>query len=547
MYLNSGTKNFHAKRVLLFLETQDNPLYYKYVYSIAKKIHDDAGFLHIALINEQFSAKKISSAVRFLKRSKCQAVFSNDLMTTFGFEVSIINIDHASSQIRRTVDEVLNEVTYCHELRNIFPGYKYLGLSVHSLFCSNISLSSDPLIRIHNFRKELRTACERFFQYFQFGNDFMQENIYDLVIFANGRTPEQAVFKELAESRGVPWMALEHGAKPGESYHLESFQTQDRLGTQDLISVIKSQLTGAEIAKIEIFYEEWSRNQRFNVHQNPTLAFREHEKTSRLVEDRCLPIFTSSIDEEVSCPNWSEDNIRSLLSATVALCHSAYELGWEPIVVIHPNTLNKKWHDLSFMLSVLINEKLKFALPWDSVSSYEYLNQSEFVFTWRSTIGLEAIISRKRVSALSDTTYDVVVSLPEAHKLLAQNNLVDFVNFEREAFTSKLVIYYYTNYGTSVIENLSEDDLLAVLNYESLLPLGSFFLSLRNRYKRYINPLKVFQATPKEFLSLLYKCVPRRYVNLIMLFFVKKYSNRIPELVQSVDDLERNPSNLGNF
>ena len=547
MYLNSGTKNFHGKRVLIFLENQDNPLYYRYVYSIAKRIHDDAGFLHIILIGEQFSVKKISSTVRFLKRKKCQAVFSNDLLTTVGFEVSSINVKQASPQIRRTVSEVLSEVTYCHELRSIFPSYKYLGLSVHSLFCSNISLSSDPLIRIDNFRKELQTACERFFQYFQFGKELIQEKTFDLVIFANGRTPEQAVFKELSELRGIPWMALEHGAKPGESYHLESFQTQDRFRTQELISLIKSRLTGVEIAEIENFYEEWSRNQRFNVNQNPTLAFREHELTPKLLKDRCLPIFTSSIDEEVSCPNWSEDNIRSLLSETVALCHSAFELGWEPIVVIHPNTLNKKWHDLSFMLSVLLKEKIEFALPWDSVSSYEYLNQCEFAITWRSTIGLEGIISGKRVSALSDTTYDKLISLPEARELFVQDSPLDFVNIESDAFTSKLVIYYYMNYGTPVIENLLEDDVLAILNYESVLPLGSFYLSLRNRYKHYINPLKVFRATPKEFLSLLYKYVPPRYVTLIMLACVKKYSDRIPDLVRNVDGLERNPPNLGNF
>ena len=547
MYLNSGRKNFHEKRVLIFLETQDNPLYYQYIYSIAKKIHDDKGFLHIVSIKDRFSIKNIFSIVRFVKQKKCQAVFFNDLKIAFGSEVSFLYLEQLSKQVRGAVNKVLYETTYCYELRNIFPQYNYLGSSVHSLFCSNLSLSSDPLIQTHSFRKELRAACERFLLYFEAGNGFIKEHTFDFVIFTNGRTPEQAVFKELSESYGIPWMALEHGAKPGESYHLENFQTQDRLKTQELISTINSKLTITEIAEIELFYQEWSRNQRFNVTQNSTLVFREHEKPARKLNSRCLPIFTSSIDEEVSCPNWSEDNIRSLLSATVSLCHEAREYGWEPIVVIHPNTLNKKWHDLSFMLSVLQNEGIEIALPWDAVSSYEYLNRCQVAFTWRSTIGLEAIISRKGVSALSDTTYDKLVSLPNIQEVFTDSDYMSRANLETDIFMSKLVIYFYTHYGTSVTENLLPNDLLTILNYESLLPIGSFYLSLRNRYRRYVNPLKVFRATPREFLSFLYRCFSRRYVSRVMLAFVKIYSNRIPGLVQNDGGLENNRPNLGNF
>ena len=115
MYFNSGNKNFHSKRVVVFLETQDNPLYYQYVYSIAKKIHDDNGFLHIAFIQERFTFKYIFSIIRFLKRKKCQNILSKDINRAFGYEVSCLNLGQISPQISSAIYRILREITFCYQ------------------------------------------------------------------------------------------------------------------------------------------------------------------------------------------------------------------------------------------------------------------------------------------------------------------------------------------------------------------------------------------------------------------------------------------------
>ena len=534
MYLNSGVQKFSGKRVVIFLETLDNPLYYQYVYAITKNVHADGGSLHLVFIGERTTTSNLLHLVRYIKKKRCRNIFATDLKINFNAKVSNLSLNHSNLNYRSVNQNILKACQYSYELRSVFPEYRYLGQSLHSYFCSSLSLSSDPLYEIRKHRRQLRNACIQFQSTLLATIDFKRQNDFDLVIFTNGRTPEQAVFKEFAESYKIPWMSLEHGAKPGESYHLEDFQTQDRLETQNLISKIEKDLSSESVSEINNFFENWSLSQMTDVNQNSTLAFRKKTEITPNSSSKVIPIFTSSIDEEVSCPNWSEDNIRNLLSETIRVYRTFVDLGWEPIVVIHPNTLNKKWHDLSFMLTELMKHGVRVGLPWDSKSSYQYLNDCKFAVTWRSTIGLEAIVAGKSLAILSDATYDKVVNLNPASMLFETKRTDNFRYPDNEIFMAKLVIFYYTNYGRSVRDQLSENDLQNIQKYQKVLPLGSLYFSVRNRLRRHLNPFKIYQATPKECISLLLKFLPREHLSGVMLFLARKYSVRIVELPQNV-------------
>ena len=235
MEINTGKKDFSNQRVIIFFETQDNPFYYQYLYAIARKIQIDSGHLEVLILKERLTRQSILYFIRFLKRKKCQSTVAKDLKEILGASVEVRRVSRPGRVRKKLVMEEISLAESAIDLLGLFPDSKYLGAALHSYFCSALSMSSDPLFKIRNYRGALREVALKFFDYQDIAQDVLRSASFDLMIFTNGRTPEQAVFKECAESALIPWLCLEHGARPGETYFLENFQTQDRVGTQSLI------------------------------------------------------------------------------------------------------------------------------------------------------------------------------------------------------------------------------------------------------------------------------------------------------------------------
>ena len=522
MEINSGPKNFSKKKIILFLETVDNPFYYQYIYAISKKINDSDGFLQIVTLNESFALHKLKNLPRFLKRRRALRFVQLDLLATFP-NISIINkSSKVSREVNNYASRALQAIDFTEQLRDVYPKYKYLGPSLHSLSTSAFTMSSDPLAKIRKYKKLLKRACSSYISYFQIAKESIKDFNPELLILFNGRTPEQAVFREAAENLNLPWLCLEHGAKPGITYFLENFQTQDRKKTQDLIRCFSQNLSAEDLCQIEMEIDNWIKRQSSDHTQNPTLLLRNLQVSNFLNSEDTFPIFTSSIDEEMSCPNWSDDNVRNLTARTIKASEVSTSIGLHPVVVIHPNTLNKKWHDLSLIYTELNNKGIKVALPWHEVSSYEYLEKSRLIATWRSTIGLEAVLKGKQVVLLSDTVYDELI------KFKSMND-IDFLNVGNEnrqqtdSLFAKLTIFYYTNFGYDLFENLTNAEIKNIKNYEKMLPLGGILRSIRNKGRKYSRPFKLYGATPREVFDFLSLFMSRNQTESVMKFLIKHY------------------------
>ena len=522
MEINTGPKDFSNKHVMLFLETQDNPFYYQYVYAICKEITGSGGYLQVVTIAESFEWHKIRSSLRYLRRKRALKALERDMAATF----PSVKHEHESSnlnvEISQRAKSALHGLKLVNQLTDVLPKYRYLGPSLHSLCTSAFTMSSDPLAKIAKYRTLLERACAKYIWHLQIAQNYIQNYGPDVIIFLNGRTPEQAAFKEIAENLDVPWLALEHGAKPGKTYFLEKFQTQDRLKTQELIKNSSRQLNPQELERVLLKTEMWIHKQSSDRKQNPTLGLRDLSVNDLGVGHSIFPIFTSSIDEEMSCPNWSEDNVRSLTSRSILLSELAIKNGLIPVVVLHPNTLNKRWHDLSLVYSELNKNNLTISLPWSPISSYEYLERSNLVATWRSTIGLEGILRNKPLILLSDSVYDELVSFSTFERI---NQAISKKPRIKETDTkfAKLVINYYLNFGYDLLVNLDSDDLVKINKYEKILPLGGLIPSIRNKIRKFIRPLKVYGATPREVFDFLSYFMPRKAVESVMIFLITRY------------------------
>jgi hypothetical protein len=520
--MNSGTKNFSKKRVILFLETIDNPFYYQYLYAISKKISDSEGHLQIVSLDEAFSIHNIKSSPRFLRRRRALRLVEMDLLSS----LPNISVSHRSSRPTRNVKKYtrlkLLPLGLTDELREVFPEYKYLGPSLHSLSTSALTMSSDPMAKIVKYKNVLRRACSSYITNFQIANESIKQFNPELLILLNGRTPEQAVFREVAEKMNLSWLCLEHGAKPGKSYFLEDFQTQDRQRTQEIIRSYSQNLSTDDLDCILTEIDFWIQRQSSDRNQNPTLSLRDLNKPKLPAGQEFFPIFTSSIDEEMSCPNWSNDNVRSLTERTIKAAKLAALKGLYPVVVIHPNTLNKKWHDLSLIYSELKKQDVEISLPWHQISSYEYLEVSRVIATWRSTIGLEAVLKDKEVVLLSDTVYDELIDFQSLSSIDFSNLVTNRRNF-LDILLAKLTIHYYTNFGYDLFVDLSSAEIEKIQTYEKLLPLGGIVRSIQNKVRKYLRPLRVYGATPREVFDFLSLFMPRQKVDLVMKFLITNY------------------------
>ena len=522
MEINTGPKDFSNKRVILFLETQDNPFYYQYVYAISKQITSSSGQLQVVMISESFEWQNIRSFFRYLRRKRGLIALTKDLADTFPQIKQECVSSKLNLDIKKGAKSALHGLTLVGHLSEVLPQYQYLGPSLHSLCTSAFSMSSDPLVKISKYRTLLERACAKYIWHFQIAQRYIQDFSPNVIIFLNGRTPEQAAFKEIAEKLNVPWLALEHGANPGKTYFLENFQTQDRLETQELIRNSSRQLTPQELDQILLETEIWIQKQTSDRKQNPTLGLRDLSANNSDISQNVFPIFTSSIDEEMSCPGWSEDNVRSLTGRTIILSEIAHKNGLIPVVIIHPNTLNKRWHDLSLVYSELNRNKISISLPWNLISSYEYLQKSTFVATWRSTIGLEAILRNKPLILLSDTVYDELVSFIPIEEV-DQTISIKPQDQEMDTKFAKLVINYYLNFGYGLLNGLDSSDLIKINEYQKILPLGGFTKSIRNKIRKILRPLKLYGATPREVFDFLSYFMPRKTVESIMIFLIKHY------------------------
>jgi hypothetical protein len=266
----------------------------------------------------------------------------------------------------------------------------------------------------------------------------------------------------------------------------------------------------------------WIQRQSSDRNQNPTLSLRDLNKPKLPAGQEFFPIFTSSIDEEMSCPNWSNDNVRSLTERTIKAAKLAALKGLYPVVVIHPNTLNKKWHDLSLIYSELKKQDVEISLPWHQISSYEYLEVSRVIATWRSTIGLEAVLKDKEVVLLSDTVYDELIDFQSLSSIDFSNLVTNRRNF-LDILLAKLTIHYYTNFGYDLFVDLSSAEIEKIQTYEKLLPLGGIVRSIQNKVRKYLRPLRVYGATPREVFDFLSLFMPRQKVDLVMKFLITNY------------------------
>ncbi len=380
-----------------------------------------------------------------------------------------------------------------------------LGKSLYSEFATAVALTSDPNFSVIHMQNRIHRMIRKYLyshEKSRLAVEFFQP---DAIIILNGRFLQQAASKDVAADYSIPVYFLEHGGQPGEKYHLELFQTQDRLEFQKSYFGDVTR-THIPTEKIDALLYQYQTNSLLN----PFIANRLSQESKKNGQGPLASIFTSSIDEEISCPNWNNDNVENLTNRTISISNYLMGRGYQVIVAIHPNAMNKSWTDLSLQVRTLTQNGIAFMPPWSDSSSYKLLGDSDLVVTWRSTIGLEAAAYGKELLVISDSHFDLILS-EEQSDLSHFGHYFPFTIDNQNA--AKDYLFHLRNHGYQLTQELDRKDKLFLSFMYVLMPLGGVRRALQRRLRPIFNLISR-KYTPSDYFWLLNKLRFRNYKQL---------------------------------
>lgn len=502
----SLNENLHKwDDTLICLPLLGNPFYYDYLIDIIGQFQDPSKQLILAPL--PYSGIKRFSLERRLERTR--KFFLNEIAR---IHPGIRIISPATENKTETLD-LISKLTFASELRKLDMPFKLLGSSLSSTFSSSLSMSSSPFISLEPYKKQLLDySCEYQNIYWHLISILKQNpEIKDVILF-NGRFPDQAPIIEVSELKKVRWWALEHGSNPGKKFFLENFRTQDRRVFQDKVENLFTASSRNSKMNFEDIGLRWLKNQDSDPKQNEFLRLNQ-SNALRAPQKNLVGIYTSSLDEGISLPGWNHDDIEILADKSFKIFLKLRDSGLNPLLVVHPNTMNKKWHDLRILLRAFKDYEDCVIYPWDAMSSYELLNQSKFVVTWRSTIGLEAVARGKNLILLSQSHYDTFLDIP----IWENEDSIDLPeNVDPDKLSKALFMLGYLSTRGIKLREFNKAETKISLEIHKQLPLGSRLKSVKNKLRLFIIPIPFKNYTPNQVSRFLRYFLPAKKVNLIL-------------------------------
>ena len=354
------------------------------------------------------------------------------------YDLRVRVIDNIKERKKQYSDQIRHDAV--ESCNNSIRSY----LSTHKLKTEGI----EPYLNKKKIKKLWSKQEENYFDILSFlENDPSLKTLIGKIIFLNGRLPNQSAIKYFCTSFGKSFLSLEEGRPPNKRMHLSRNQTAVMSEfAQELASQLKR--SNNPIQKQIDFSEEFlQRNmtdRNFNHHLN--LAKDEiHYDHSNLDNVKIATIFTSTIGEFIANNGVESYGWGSQYEAIESTVKYLLERNYEVLIRMHPNSARFSWRDIKKILDIEIIYGIRVYPPWAQINSYDLVTKSEFVFTWGSTIGLEASALGKKTYIFSPTYYSLIADV----RIFSPRSLVeqDLESWITNRDLAKQAIYISNNHG----------------------------------------------------------------------------------------------------
>lgn len=278
-----------------------------------------------------------------------------------------------------------------------------IGMAISS-FIISLTRDSDPILNQYN--KLINNLELAYFQIFKYLDSLNLSSSKDEIWVCNGRPFHERVVVEYARIKSIPTKFYEIGGDGSNQErwilhensphnrlaHQESIKQQFRLTTPNLISI-----------------NEWFRSQRPGGQNIFTKNFDSNIGNDLL--DNFFVYFSSSDDEVSAISREWVSSWKTQLNAVNELIRVFVDRPDLKLVIrVHPNQKNKSENDKNKWKSLVSQSRNVFIYNFDSnINSYELLSKAKGVFTYGSTIGVEASYLKKPAALLSNSRWDSII------------------------------------------------------------------------------------------------------------------------------------------
>ena len=475
---------FRNSKSVFFLGEWNNPEYYRYLCEIAWIANSVCGEIHIVKYNipKDIAIQKFQTF--FLQ--KLTEIFPTIVVTNISAGLHSENLSNQDIEI--------------NTLQKAFLHNTSLGHSIVSTLMS--SLISIPELRSTRLRKEIAGYSREFTHSEAVCNYTISELKPDFVIILNGRFPDQAGLRAMAEKNKTPFLIFERATRGNGRFHLQPHQTQ-------------------EFSSVRRYYWEYFNCNRIDSSSSPddsthflnlqkndpnfnpfAKRWVQSENNNDCREETSLCVFfTSSTDERYSNLGIDMNGWNSQEEAIIQTYEALKQSGFEFLVRVHPNAGWKTWTELRRMISALRKSGIAYVLPWEIPGTYELLQKISLAATWGSTVCIEATALGIPTINLGRTPYDNVIDV-----LVINPRNIETVNFREipKPDASKSIKFFNARlqYGFHV-EHIDSDqrfdeikELCAPGNFPNKSEI-SFTTTVKSFRKYFIQPQYAFLLTNK--------------------------------------------------
>jgi hypothetical protein len=344
-----------------------------------------------------------------------EVVMSKFLKEQFKDSDTNFTFTYANLMRDRGKSNLLSEFIDLKSLQKVKWGDTSIGMAISSYL---ISLTKDSNPNLNHFQNLITNLGLTYFQIFQYLMGLNLNSSSNEIWIYNGRPFHERTVVEFARKNDIELKYFEIG---GEGFNQERWilheeSPHDRLKHQHSIKV-HCQTNPLNYPLIESWFKKHqsSSSKAYAIKTNFGISYDMSPNTF---------VFFSSSDDEVAAISDSWQSSWGNQLNCVAELMKYFELHPELslIIRVHPNQGNKSKQDKLRWKSISSEASNIKIYNFDSkVNSYELLAKAIGVFTFGSTIGVEAAYLRKPAALLAPARWDQLIP----HKYLQTNRQID--------------------------------------------------------------------------------------------------------------------------
>ena len=317
---------------------------------------------------------------------------------------------------------LFNRVSNIQALQEIRWEGTSIGLAVSSFL---ITLTKDSNPNLNKYKTLVRNLELTYFQIFHYLDSLKLKSSEDEIWIFNGRPFHERAVVEYARKNSISLKYYEIGGEGAnqERWILHNNSPHDRIAHQQSIKE-HFKITSPDLNLVA----KWFENQRPGGQNRFSKKFETGKKLDSLEN---YFVFFSSSDDEVSAISldWGSTWGKQLNAVNALIRYFLSKPNLTLIIRVHPNQKNKsrsdrkKWKQLRNGLNNII------IFNYDSnIDSYELLSRAKGIFTFGSTIGVEAAYLKKPSALLSNSRWDLIIPHEYLKSMDDIDNWVNRVN-----------------------------------------------------------------------------------------------------------------------